>query len=150
MSAAIDVQRCGILRPLPAELLGRLYPRYLTARDERLDVRTVLDWAVEPEHELAGCVEKSGPDAYCVADYLLDRVQEQDGGAQVPEGVWTDLAAWAPAELRNLAASALRMGQAGVAERLLQSGQDDPRAVFDLALLLHGQGRVEEARKPYE
>jgi tetratricopeptide (TPR) repeat protein len=90
--AAVDWRRMGLTRPVPLEVLERLYPSYLEPEDQRPEhvnsdaFERGLQWASEPVYGTSSLVLRSG-DTVLVFDYVLDYV-ERERRPPIPDAAW--------------------------------------------------------------
>jgi tetratricopeptide (TPR) repeat protein len=157
--AAADWRRSGMTRPIPASLLAPLAKPHLDHRGQaqladKDAYDTGLDWATRPINPNVSLLQPAGADSYIVYDYALDLISAQ--AKPIPDSSWAVIAANAEVgELWSIGYTASviyrRIDLAMEAFRKMISSPDaEPLVLFNLGLLLEGQGDVEGANNAYQ
>lgn len=158
VSAAVDVRRCGFLRPVGRQVLTSLYRHYLDPHiAHRPDLATFEDglaWAIQPVRGASSCLMCDEDDTYSAFDYLVGRTQDDPASAQVPQPAWDAVYRLAePDDSLYVGQAAHDAGRIELAERAfrraLTSGQSQLHidAAFSLGVVLHDRGRAAESER---
>jgi hypothetical protein len=159
ITAALDARRVGAQAPLTRAFLEAAAPGYLTAAQQAIATADWLDhalaYATTPLHGAASSLTPVPAGmgrvaGYEVADYLYQHALRIRRTVHLPDIAWRALVDHHhPDDTHSLADNAERRGQDRPAEALYRQVIDvdasDLVAVFDLAKLLAGQGRVDDA-----
>ncbi|MEU7576746.1 hypothetical protein AB0B50_03985 [Streptomyces sp. NPDC041068] len=154
VATAVDLARTGLRAPWPGSLLTELHEHHLVAaggavlRPEPLDAE--FAWASRIRYGVASLLlpaqDDSGGDQWAPFEYLVDQTD-----SEIPSCIWEAAMAHVTDETDLVAISqnALHAHQPDIAERSLRPLAEGGRRIsaFNLGFLLHGQGRVEEARQ---
>lgn len=133
VSAAVDCRRARLDKPVPRDLLTRLYRCYLDPRDvHRSGLPAVAEgiaWAVEPVHGASSLLISCADEHYRAFDYLADQVERDPAAPPVPVAAWDMMLAHAAGE--DLGAV--------VTAALHAASETDRIEIADLALVRLGE-----------
>ena len=130
VAAAVDCRRIGRSRPVPADLLRRLYQAYIEDPEAASTPRAFEDglaWASQG-HALIKPVDDAGSQRYVAVDYLVDAVQRNPDAYPVPEATWrTVVDSLEPDEAWDVGTAAYRAQLPHIAERAFRVGTQATR-----------------------
>ncbi|WP_431994786.1 tetratricopeptide repeat protein [Streptomyces griseoflavus] len=156
VSAAVDLQRAGVVEPVSRELLELLHEHYLDQRGGiRLRPEPLLDafhWALEPLHATSSLLVPVAGDMYRAFEYLPEAVARHKKGDGLPDDVWKiaieDFSLEVTHTVGHRAEKARKTEFAVKAyERLARAGVHD--GSFHLGYLAAYEDRLEEAEYWY-
>jgi tetratricopeptide (TPR) repeat protein len=155
VAAAVDCRRIGHFRPVPVDLLQRLYEGYLEDPEgARIPgaFEDGLAWARRDYALIKPIDDGAGGQSYVASDYLVDAVQRNPDAYPVPEATWRLVVeCLEPDEAWDVGAAAYRAKLPRIAERAFRVGTRASRteargnAAYGLANVLLDLGETAEA-----
>ncbi|MYW45417.1 hypothetical protein [Streptomyces sp. SID161] len=141
--AAVDLARCGLLGPLPQDMLVEVADGYgPPAGPEPESVEEALEWAARERYGVLPLLRRAGPRAWAAAGPLVSTARCDETFPPVDGALWQralDVARTVEGHDVELVATL-----AGAAfERAIRAG--DRRAMYRLGLLEEAEGHQEEA-----
>jgi tetratricopeptide (TPR) repeat protein len=150
--AAADWARCGRTDPLNAELLRRLWPRYVPAGVAATDAGFTagLEWALIP---VAGRIALLRPkdDGYRAYEYVVRLISTRIGAPAPPEDIWAPAIETAsPTEAFQVGSAAIRFSRYMPAIEAFVRARESPVDIYavgagvNLGFLMSRLGRFDD------
>ncbi|MET7473398.1 hypothetical protein ABZT17_03395 [Streptomyces sp. NPDC005648] len=118
VQAAVDVARCGVAGPVPAELLERVYDNYADGSEETFE--SALAWAATPLFGVSGLLVRGDtPGTWRAYGALVGEALRSEDLLPVPEGVWWTLLGAAEHDLSLDHKAVHRAAQAALRSRIV-------------------------------
>jgi TPR repeat protein len=155
--AVVDWRRVGVSRPIPEDMISKLYPAYLEPPDAthtRDELELALQWATERIYGTSALLARH-LNGYLAFDYLLDYV-EREREDEIPRSTWElVVAAIDCTEALDVGIVAYGKQLWSVAEEALRkaitSANEDVKMTgsWNLGAILENRGMLEEAGQRY-
>jgi hypothetical protein len=154
--AAIDIQRAGLVRPLPVGWLQAVWGHYLPAPPTPEGFERVLDWATSPLYTRTALLSRApngDADTYTPYDYLVYRASVIQRRPIYP-AVWErviDEYAKGESEFLTVAVLAYLMNEPNRAELAFRRADElgSANGAYNLGVLLHEGGDLDGARAAF-
>ncbi|MEV1240195.1 hypothetical protein [Nonomuraea sp. NPDC049750] len=147
VSAAVDVRRAGVQRPVPLSLLRELHEGYLRPGVRPESWEQALDWATQPLHSTSSLLVPAEDEQYVAFDYLADALDEAQGLTGVPGQTWETVVSFVTAsDVVEVGWSAYFRNRTDIAERALHQAFDAGllEAALDFSHMMSSAGRDED------